>query len=76
MTVYEELVALKEESERIIADYARQIHNAPFMDFGGVGDIDSRIRVYEDTIKAFARRAAALSAALAALPIEVAESEV
>ena len=76
MTVYSELVEIKEEAEHIVSDYARQIHNAPFVDFGGIGDTKSRIRGYEEMIKIFSRRAAALYAAIAALPVEVAESEV
>jgi len=76
MTVYEELEQIKQDSEATIADYTRQIHNAPYLDHGPCCSTETKIKVCNDMIAIFARRVAALSAALAALPIEVAESEV
>jgi len=76
MTVYEVLDEIKRDSESTLANYTRQIHNAPFMDHGPNGSSEGMILVCNQMLDIFSRRVAALSSALAALPIEVAESEV
>lgn len=76
MTVYEVLEQIRQDSEITVNSYARTMHNAPFLDHGPGCTSEGMMAVYNDMITTFARRVAALSAALAALPIEVAESEV
>ena len=76
MTVYEELCTARDEAERAVAEYARKVHNAPYMEYSPGSSIEGSVKIYEGMIEVFSRRAAALSAAIASLPVEVAESEV
>jgi len=76
MTVYEVLDEIKWDSESTVADYTRRIHNAPFLDYGPNGSAEGEVLVCTRMMEIFTKRVAAISAALAALPVEVAESEV
>ena len=76
MTVYEELCTARDEAERAVAEYARRVCNAPYMEYSPGSSIEGSIKGSKCMIEVFSRRAAALSAAIASLPVEVAESEV
>ena len=76
MTVYEELCTARDEARGTIVEYARRVHNAPYMEYSPGSSIEGSVTVYESMIGVFSRRAAALSAAIASLPVEVAEAEV
>lgn len=76
MTVYEELLQAKAEAERIIDENTRNMHNEPLMQHYPGWDLESSMKIYTMMIEHWTRRIRALSAALAALPVEVAEAEV
>jgi len=76
MTVYEVLDQLAGEAEKTIEKYTREIHNAPYMEYGPGSDMHSSIVVYNMMIEQFTVRARALRSAMMALPLDVAESEV
>jgi len=76
MTVYEELIQAKAEAERIIDENTRNMHNEPLMQHYPGWDLESSMKIYTMMIEHWTRRIKALSAAIDALPDDVAVSKV
>lgn len=76
MTIYTCLIELAEVLEKSAAEYARKIHNAPYLDLDPPHSLQAWIDTWEYLKKGDEARARAYRAAAYALPLDVAESEV